>query len=115
MRKILLIVFMCTFCLEVIHADVEWTLTEDGTLTISGEKMEDYSNVTNLPPWIDQGGIDPKKSITIRKVVIKDGVTTIGREAFEHCSSLTSITIPNSVTSIGDYAFLMYLEPYKLL
>ena len=32
-------------------------------------------------------------------------VTSIGEEAFCYCSGLTSITIPNSVTSIGDYAF----------
>lgn len=32
-------------------------------------------------------------------------VTRIGRNAFEFCSGLTSVTIPNSVTSIGGYAF----------
>ena len=32
-------------------------------------------------------------------------VTSIGGEAFQDCSSLTSITIPNSVTSIGYNAF----------
>ena len=32
-------------------------------------------------------------------------VTSIGDMAFWSCSSLTSITIPNSVTSIGDRAF----------
>ena len=32
-------------------------------------------------------------------------MTSIGEEAFEYCSSLTSITIPNSVTSIGYGAF----------
>ena len=36
---------------------------------------------------------------------IPDGVTTIGDYAFECCDSLTSITIPDSVTSIGSHAF----------
>ena len=32
-------------------------------------------------------------------------VTSIGGHAFENCNSLTSITIPNSIKSIGEYAF----------
>jgi len=106
MRKILLIVFMCTFCLEVIHADVEWTLSEDGTLTISGEEMDDYDEIQKPAPWRIHG-IDPKENIIIRKVVIKDGVTNIGNYAFSGCESITSITIPNSVTNIGRYAFYL--------
>ncbi len=43
-----------------------------------------------------------KKKIT--DLVIPDGVTSIGTNAFEKCN-VTSVTIPNSVRSIGDFAF----------
>ena len=38
-------------------------------------------------------------------MTIPNSVTSIGDWAFEYCSSLTSIEIPNSVISIGNYAF----------
>ena len=41
----------------------------------------------------------------VKDVVIPNSVTSIGQYAFYGCSGLTSITIPNSVTSIGQFAF----------
>ena len=49
-------------------------------------------------PWAQVAG-------EITSVSLPDGLTSIGSSAFYDCSSLTSITIPNSVTSIGDDAF----------
>ena len=41
----------------------------------------------------------------IKDLIIPNSVTSIGNYAFYGCSGLTSITIPNSVTSIGNGAF----------
>lgn len=71
-----------------------WELYSDGKLIIGGKGA--MYNAT--PGWDKYDG-------TIKKVVIKDGVTSIGGYAFSDCTSLTSVTIPDSVTSIEGYAF----------
>ena len=78
--------------------NVTWTLTADGTLTISGTgAMTDYT-YDSRSPWYSC-------RTYIKRVVMQQGVTSIGDHAFWDCSGLTSVTIPDGVTSIGDYAF----------
>jgi len=98
MKKFFTLIILCIFSIGVIHADITWTLSDDGTLTISGTDMPNYVYLNYNSPWMSQRD-------KIKKVVIKHGVTNIGTYAFYFCSNLTSITIPNSVTSIGDYSF----------
>ena len=52
---------------------------------------------------IGDNAFDSCTSLT--SIEIPNSVTNIGNHAFESCSSLTSVTIPNSVTSIGGGAF----------
>jgi hypothetical protein len=68
----------------------------------------------NNPSYASEGGILFNKAktdiIAVPKgisgtVTIPNSVTSIGSWAFEDCTSLASITIPASVTSIGNYAF----------
>ena len=77
-----------------------WKLTSNGTLTISGNgAIPNYAwnGAYYDTPWYSH-------CESIKTVVIAEGVTSIGYFTFSGCG-LTSITIPNSITSIGDNAF----------
>ena len=78
-------------------AGLSWQLTNAGTLTVSGKgEMPDFES-TSDQPW-------SSNSSQIRKVVIEDGVTSIGACAFWNCGVI-SAEIASSVTAIGNNAF----------
>ena len=52
-----------------------------------------------------QGFLSPRQSIDLTSVTIPNSVTSIEDYAFAYCTGLTELTIPDSVTSIGDSAF----------
>ena len=62
-------------------------------------------NPINSNPLFYARHLYTDENTEITDLVIPDGMTSIRKRAFAYCSGLSSITIPASVTSIGDYAF----------
>ena len=63
--------------------------------------IEDYAFMCTYT----ENGWEYLSCSSLTSVTIPNSVTSIGNSAFYDCSSLTSVTIPNSVTSIDDWAF----------
>lgn len=77
--------------------NLTWTLV-DGVFTVSGSgAMYDYTE-RNLPPWYEHAEM-------IQRLVVADGVTTMGNMAFYQCGNMTVASLPASVTVLGDLAF----------
>ena len=66
----------------------------------------------NIPEKINGVGVKSIRDLafenckSLTSITIPSSVTSIGYRAFDGCESLTSIAIPSSVTNIGDYAFI---------
>lgn len=86
------------------YSDVQYTFS-DGVLTASGSGWINYED------WIatvSESVFEPDLEVCrdeVEKVVIEDGVTGIGEQAFMRCRRLNEIVIPDSVTTIEDGAF----------
>lgn len=101
--------------------NVNYVLTADGTLAISGTgPMDDYVLSSDVPWYYSKGGITEviiSSGVTtignyafyicraLASVTMSDSLESIGNNAFRGCESLSSVEIPNSVTRIGDHAF----------
>lgn len=75
-----------------------WILDKEGILTISGTGPMWNYGYQNYAPWHARYG-------EVKTIIIKDGVTGIGKAAFYECTVATMVDIPESVTSIGSNAF----------
>ena len=84
---------------------LSWILDCNGTITISGNgEMQNYDHYWNGGSLVSSAPWYPLRN-SINTVIIENGVSNIGSNAFFSCRSLESVTIPNSVTSIEDSAF----------
>ena len=79
--------------------NLTWTLSETGVLTVSGTgEMANYSELYPAP-WYSQRN-------EIRKIIVEEGVTSIGNRAFRELEHVTSVKLPSTLKTIGKYAFV---------
>lgn len=95
---------------QVPGSELTWEMRTNGTLYLRGTGAMpdfDFKSVEDSEiPWTAylQGNIDT--TLMIKKVVIEEGVTSIGENAFYGCRQLTDVTLPASLTEIGYNSFV---------
>ncbi len=112
MKKLAIVLILCAGLLGIMAVvssaetvasgtcgdSLTWDLNDDGLLMISGTgDMDSFANVVNQP-WYENRS-------AIKTVIIEDGVTSVGSQAFYNCKNITSVRIPEGVSRISGYTF----------
>ena len=108
--SVLLAFVMCLALCPVtaLAAEGDFTINVYGTLIAyngSGGDIVIPDSVKSIDKNVFSGAYHRSLANSITSVVIPDSVTSIGNGAFQLCTNLTSVTIGNGVKSIGDNAF----------
>ena len=77
---------------------LEWRLTDNGTLTISGSGVIPNYEGEFLAPWHEL-----REHVT--SIVLTEGVRSIGRRAFDEMNRVTTVSLPDSLMLIDVQAF----------
>jgi hypothetical protein len=88
---------------------IEWNLLAvmvEKTFVCSTGEIKTSQTPPGTPTYTITDGVVSAGASCVGAVVIPEGVTKIQADAFNDALALTSITIPASATSIGDYAFV---------
>ena len=72
------------------------TISGTGPMMYYGSALGSDSKYHSTAPW---SYLDSE----IEKVIVGDGVTYIGSYAFAYCTALTSVSLPATVSALGDY------------
>ena len=98
----------------------DFDLLEDGTYILTRYKGKD--KIVTIPAFIDDIPVKEVADICniyknglresrrnelfeITEVIIEEGITKVGNNAFSGCKGLKKVTLPHSINNIGDYAF----------
>lgn len=89
-------------CTSLASITLPQTITGIGTFAFAGSGL---TSIT-IPRSVKQISDETFNGCTaLKTATLEEGVETIGKNAFTNCKELTDITIPSTVTSIGNYAF----------
>lgn len=81
----------------VLKTGMNWYLSKDGTLTISGQgAMPDFKNIG--APWYPYAD-------SVLKIVLEEGITTVGDYSFVRCKNATEVVFPSTLKEIHHYGF----------
>lgn len=118
MRKLLLFVVNLIVALNALAFDVygiSYNITSETDRTVEVVHNEDYIGDILILETVDYNGKTYRVTSIgaeafefcseITSVSLPEGLTYIGFAAFADCSSLTDVWLPNSITYIGDFAF----------
>ena len=101
---------VCAVCAGAeTYQDFEYSALDDGRVKITG--YNGGAETVVIPDTIDGKSVTSigrrafEGCTNLKSITIPNSVTEMGRRAFSGCSSLTGIAIPDNVTEIGKYAF----------
>lgn len=76
--------------------DVSWTFYDNGTLVFSGQ-----GDIGDIPPGTPHWYVHTDDT---KNVIVSTGITRLGRSALSYFDEIDTITLPNTLTSIGPYS-----------
>lgn len=105
------------------YAKAEYTYSEQDPTVITGIRLLDSTRegstlkIPNGITAINAGlPVDHILKSRLKSIIFPNSITSIGNYAFSRCRNVESLELPNSITSIGEYVFSTYenLKTLKL-
>ena len=98
-------------------AGIYYNITGNNTVEVTYSDLDhnSYSGSISVPETVTNNGTEYSvtkiggyafKGSAVTSVSMPEGITSIGFEAFSGCQNLESVALPESLTTLGDYAFI---------